>query len=58
MSNAETIAKWESLIARLTREVIKDFGERCEDYQPLCATCHAWRSIDDLAALTETMLSE
>ena len=32
----------------LEKELKKNFGKRCKDYNPLCATCIMWHAYDTL----------
>lgn len=34
--------------AAMDRLIVKEFGERCPDFDPTCATCVAWRAREDL----------
>ena len=43
--------KTDKLLKELRKQVEKDFGKRCKDFSPLCPTCVAYESLEDLEYL-------
>ena len=40
--------KLKEALATIDRELVRLFGERCDDFDIFCACCRAWRTRDDL----------
>ena len=40
--------KLKEALATIDRELVRLFGERCDDFEITCSCCRAWRARDDL----------
>tara|TARA_A100000172_G_C3043536_1_gene111502 strand:+ start:563 stop:832 length:270 start_codon:yes stop_codon:yes gene_type:complete len=40
--------KLKKSLKRLTNHVYREYGVRCDDYEPTCIVCRTWEVLDDL----------
>lgn len=44
-------SNWKSLLDQLDALILRDFGEPCDGYEPLCASCFMRRQRDEIASV-------
>ena len=45
--------KIKEALATIDRELVRQFGERCDEFDITCVCCRAWRTRDDLELALE-----
>ncbi len=38
----------EEIVKKLKKEIEKEYGKKCNDYNPFCANCIMWKAFDTI----------